>query len=133
MKGLDTNVLVRYIMQDDIRQAESATRVIEARTDDDPGYISLVVLVELVWVLVSAYRLDKTQIAEVLTRLLQIREIVVERADDAGRAVTMFMREPADFADCLIAAVARTSGCDVTLTFDRKAAKLAGMTLITPE
>ena len=81
MIGLDTNVLVRYVMQDDPRQSPKATRLIESLTSDQPGFVPLVAIVELVWVLSSSYGLNRDQIAEALNLLLRSKELVIDRAE----------------------------------------------------
>lgn len=131
MIGLDTNVLVRYIMQDDAKQAASATRLIESRSAASPGFVPLICVVELGWVLSSAYELDKAHLAEALEGLLRTKELVVERAETVWKALRIFQRSNADFADCLIERSAAALGCAKTMTFDRGAAKSAGMALIT--
>ncbi len=130
MIGLDTNVLVRYIMQDDAKQSPKATKVIEALTVDAPGFVSLISVVELGWVLSSSYGLTRNQFEQTLDVLLRTKEIVVDRADQVLKALRVFKAGSADFADCLIERTAAAAGCDRTMTFDIGAAKTAGMTLI---
>lgn len=130
MIGLDTNVIVRYIMQDDPKQARLASRLIEELTADVPGFIPLVVVIELVWVLSSSFELARAQITSALEILLQIKEIQVERAEVVWRALRIYREGSADFADCLIERSAVAAGCLRTMTFDRGAAKNCSMTLI---
>ena len=130
MIGLDTNVLVRYIMQDDPRQSAKATRLIESLTPDAPGFVSVVSMVELGWVLSSSYELTREQLAQALGAILRTKEFVVDRADQVFRALRVFKATSADFADCLIERSAAAAGCERTMTFDVGAAKVAGMTLI---
>ncbi|MHB1237756.1 MAG: PIN domain-containing protein [Gallionella sp.] len=130
MIGLDTNVLVRYIAQDDSKQSPKATRLIEALTVDAPGYVSIVSVVELVWVLTGCYALTRSEICEVLETLLRTKEIIVANADTAWKALRLFKEGKADFADCLIERSANEAGCNYTTTFDRDAAKHCGMQLI---
>ena len=131
MIGLDTNVLVRYIMQDDARQSALATRLVESLYVESPGFVPLVSVVELAWVLSSAYALDRGQVVQAVESLLRTKEIVVERAEIVWKALRVFQRANADFADCLIERSAAVAGCDRTMTFDRGAAKSCGMTLVT--
>ena len=131
MVGLDTNVLVRYIMQDDPRQSALATRLVESLSTDAPGFVSLVSIVELSWVLSSAYDLDRAQLVQAIEGLLRTKEIVVDRAEVVWKAVRVYRRANADFADCLIERTASAAGCERTMTFDRGAAKGCGMTLVT--
>ncbi len=130
MIGLDTNVLVRYIMQDDARQSAKATALIESLDTDRPGFVTLVSIIELYWVLTSCYHLTNEQVKQALEALLRTRQIVVDRSDQVLRALRVFDAGKADFADCLIERIAASAGCKNTMTFDVKAAKHAGMTLI---
>ena len=130
MIGLDTNVLVRYIMQDDARQSPLATRLIESLSAESPGFVPLVSIVELVWVLDSAYALGSNQIVNALDNLLRAKEIVVERAETVWKALRVFQNGKTDFADCLIERSAASAGCERTMTFDRGAVKGCGMTLV---
>jgi predicted nucleic-acid-binding protein len=130
MIGLDTNVLVRYIMQDEPKQSPKATRLIESLTNDQPGFVPLVAVVELVWVLSSSYALNRNEVAEALDLLLRSKEIVIDRAELVLQAQRRFAQGGADFADCLIERIAHAQGCDTTMTFDAGAVKAAGMTLV---
>jgi predicted nucleic-acid-binding protein len=130
MIGLDTNVLVRYIMQDDPKQSLKASKLIESLGEPDRGYIGLVAVVELVWVLSSCYDLSREQLALALEAMLRTKQFVVEHADQVVRALRLFKASKADFADCLIERSASHAGCERTVTFDVGAAKHAGMTLI---
>lgn len=130
MIGLDTNVLVRYIMQDDPKQSAKATTLIESLNADRPGFISVVSILELYWVLTSCYDLNNDQVTVALEVLLRTRQIIVDRADQILRALRVFESGKADFADCLIERTAASAGCEETLTFDVSASKYAGMTLI---
>jgi predicted nucleic-acid-binding protein len=130
MIGLDTNVLVRYLAQDDPKQSPKATRLIESLTVDAPGYVSLVSVVELVWVLTGCYASTKGELCDVLETLLRSKGIVVAHADTVWKALRLFKESKADFADCLIERSAREAGCSHTATFDRDAANHCGMRLI---
>lgn len=130
MIGLDTNVLVRYVAQDDAKQSHQATRLIESLSADSPGYISQVAVVELVWVLSGCYSSGRDEIAAVLETLLRAKELVIADADTVWKALRLFRQGKADFADCLIERSADAAGCDHTATFDRDAAKHCGMRLI---
>lgn len=127
MTGLDTNVLVRYLVQDDAAQAALATAAISALTEAAPGWIAREVMVETVWVLERAYRLPKDQIADAIDGLLAARELIVEEADRVGLAAQRWRDGGAGFADQMIALAGQGAGCRETLTFDAKAAKIAGM------
>ena len=96
MTGLDTNVLVRYVMQDDPRQSARATRLIESLSADEPGFVPVVALVELVWVLCGSYGLDRAQVATVVGTLLRSKELVVDRAEGVTRALKRYSAGGAD-------------------------------------
>lgn len=130
MIGLDTNVLVRYIMQDDVKQAPLANRLVESLSAEARGFVPLVAVVELAWVLSSAYDLNREQLIEAFEGVLRTKELVVERAEIVWKALRAFQTAQTDFADCLIARSAASAGCEKTMTFDREAAKSGGMTLI---
>jgi predicted nucleic-acid-binding protein len=129
--GLDTNVLVRYIMQDDTKQSALATRIVEALTAESLGFVPLVAVVELAWVLSSAYELNRSQLIAAFEALLRTRELVVEHGETVWKGLRLLQRTGGDFADCLIACSAEAAGCAKTMTFDRGAAKNGGMTLVS--
>lgn len=130
MIGLDTNVLVRYVAQDDPEQSPKATRLIESLTASAPGFISVVSIVELVWVLSSCYGSSRGEIHQVLETLLRTRELVVAQADTVWKALRIFRDGKADFADCLIERSANEAGCAYTASFDLGAVKNCGMKLV---
>jgi predicted nucleic-acid-binding protein len=130
MVGIDTNVLVRYIMQDDVAQSKLATTFMERLTAESPGYVTLIALVETVWVLESSYRLKRAQVADVLSRLLNVEALVLERAAIVAAAAQAYRDAKADFADALIERLSAHAGCTSTFTFDRAASKASGMTLL---
>lgn len=129
MIGLDTNVLVRYLAQDDRAQSARASELIEQLTEAAPGFISVVTLVETYWVLRRAYRADQESLVATLGGLLDATEVVVEREETVRRAVTRAVGG-ADFADAMVSELGYDAGCVRTVTFDRRAAKLAGMELL---
>ena len=130
MIGLDANVLVRYIIQDEPAQARKATALIESLTDDNPGFISMVALVELVWVIQGCYAAGKAETVAILDKLLRLRTLRLENTDVVARAVRAYAASSADFADCLIECSGSHAQCSHTATFDRNASKTAGMQLI---
>lgn len=131
MIGIDTNVIIRYIVQDDPAQSLLATKFIETKcTSKSPGYINIIVLCEIVWVLKRAYNYDKQVIVEVLSKLLSLKEIVVERSAEVSIALKEFKSGNADFVDYLIGVVNNQKGCDLTYTLDKKAATTAHFKLL---
>src|SRR5205807_9954408 len=87
MIGLDTNILVRFIAQDHHAQTAAATRLIDSLSSDVPGYLSLVVLAELIWVLQFSYRFDKPEIEKVIERLVRSKELVLEKKETVSQAL----------------------------------------------
>ena len=130
MIGLDTHVLVRYIMQDDPRQSPKATAIVESLEGVSSAYITLVSMVELVWVLTASFELTRAQVSQALDGIIRTKQFKIENADQVVRALRVFKLGKSDFADCLIERSANSAGCVKTITFDVEAAKHAGMTLI---
>ena len=130
MTGLDTNVLVRYIMQDDAKQAAQATRLVESLSAQAPGFVPVVAVAELVWVLGGCFDLQRAQVADAVEALLRSKEMLVERAEVVWQALRLFRAGSADFADGLVERSAAAAGCDRTVTFDRAAVKVCGMQLL---
>jgi predicted nucleic-acid-binding protein len=130
MTGLDTNIVVRYLTHDDAAQTTAAVKVIDSLSPDSPGFLSLIVVVELVWVLEVSYRFKKNEIEQVLETLLRSKELVIERAEIVSQALRKFSTSRADFADCLIERCGHAAECQYTVTFDQNAASDAGMKLL---
>ena len=123
MIGVDTNVLVRYIVRDDPKQTAIATALIEKRcTLDSPGWINLIVICELAWVLQRVYNHPRGSIASVLETVLTSDELKVEAADTVWQALRKFRKGTADLADYLIGARNALHDAGPTFTFDKRAA-----------
>jgi predicted nucleic-acid-binding protein len=129
MIGLDTNVVVRFLTHDDPPQAAAALKLMNSLSADSPGFVSLVVVAEIVWVLKISYSYTKKEIEQVLDGLLRSKELVIERAEIVFKALRKFSDSRTDFADCLIDRCGHAAGCEHTFTFDRNAAE-AGMRLL---
>jgi predicted nucleic-acid-binding protein len=129
MIGLDTNIVVRYLTHDDPAQTTAAVSVMDSLSSDSPGFLSLIVIAELVWVLETSYRFKKKEVEQVLEALLRSKELVIERAEIVAQALRKFSASRADFADCLIERSAHAAECQHTVTFDRNSAA-AGMKLL---
>ena len=130
MIGLDTNILVRYLTQDDRIQSPKAREVFERRlSEEEPGFVSIVAMVETVWVLESAYRLTPHEIAGAVERMLQTDVLVVEHEQEVFTAMIALKDGQGSFADVVIAALGARMSCSCTLTFDRKALRLPGFEL----
>jgi len=126
--ALDTNVLVRYLVSDDLRQAQIAARLFQKLTTERPGYISSPVIVELVWVLGNGYGLEPSAIVAALAKLLEMPNLLVEN-EDALRLATESSH--GNFVDRLIHFIGAHAGCERTVTFDRRFARLSGVKLLT--
>ena len=131
MIGIDTNVLVRVIVADDPKQASVARDFIRDRcTPDDPGFVSNLVLAELAWILARGYGYSRIEIAGAIERIMETVQLQVESPTDVASALVDYRAGPAGFSDCLIGHTNHTAECSHTVTFDRKAAKLAGFELL---
>ena len=132
MIGLDTNILVRYITQDDAVQSALATKIIEDRLmEEHPGFISLVTMVETVWVLDRSYGLPAAEIAAAVERILQTDILSVQNEQEVFTAMVALKAGIGSFSDALIGALGTRAGCAATLTFDKKAARLKEFELVT--
>jgi predicted nucleic-acid-binding protein len=130
MIGLDTNIIVRYLTQDDPMQSAKAREIVERRlTEEKPGFVSIVAMVETVWVLERAYKLRPREIVGAVERMLQTDVLVVENEQEVFTAMIALKEGQGSFADAVIAALGARVGCSATLTFDRKALRLPGFEL----
>jgi len=129
--GLDTNVIVRYVAQDDARQSAAASRLFErVLTTERPGFVGLVTLCEVAWVLADCYDAGKARIAAVIEGLLVSRQLVVEEAELVWKALRTWDKSSADFSDALLGQVLRARGCEKVVTFDKAAARLPDFELL---
>jgi predicted nucleic-acid-binding protein len=132
MIGLDTNVILRYIAQDDPEQSPSATEIIEQRlTEQEPGFVSLVAILEIVWVLKSLFNRSRQEIANDIELLLAADTLEVQNEQEVYLAVVSLRNGIGTFEDALIGSLGAWRGCSATLTFDEDAAKrLHGFQLV---
>ena len=127
MLALDTNVLVRFLVEDDPKQSAAAAALIaRAAAADEPVFVSDIVVCEVVWVLAAAYRVGRAEIASTLRELLRARSMVFEAADELSRALDAYSDGRGDFADYLIREHARAAGCEAVATFDKLLRREAG-------
>jgi predicted nucleic-acid-binding protein len=125
MIGLDTNVLVRYLTQDDAVQSVKATELFEQRlTEEEPGFVSIVAMAETAWVLERNYGLKAYELAAAIERMLQVNVVVMESEQEVFTAMIAVKEERGSFADALIAALGVKARCSHTLTFDHKRLRL---------
>ncbi|WP_210241185.1 type II toxin-antitoxin system VapC family toxin [Mesorhizobium sp. B3-2-1] len=129
--GIDTNVLLRMVLNDDAEQRAKALAFGKGLSEDTPGFVSLIVLVEFSWSLISRYRMSREQVLAAIQRLLKIRTLVFEDFDAIVIALERSNMPQVDFADALIAEHNRNAGCSHTVTFDLRAARsIASMELL---
>ena len=125
MLGIDTNVLVRFLVRDDEAQFDKAHRLIKRQVDvREDVFVSLLVILETEWVLRSRYNLRKAEIMEAISGLLDASEVQIEDEPAVEETLFIWRDSAADFADCLIGAHNRRVGCRATVTFDARAARL---------
>jgi predicted nucleic-acid-binding protein len=131
MTGLDTNVLIRYLTQDDPVQSAKATEILERRlTPKNTGFVSVVTMAETVWVLDRAYGLTAQEIATAVERLLQVEVLAIENEQEVFTAMVALKQGRGSFADALIGELGVRAGCTRTLTFDQKALRLPSFELV---
>jgi predicted nucleic-acid-binding protein len=132
MMGLDTNVLLRYLAQDDPRQSRRATEIVERRlTEQEPGFVSLVTILEVAWVLKSLFKRSRHEIANDIEMLLAADTLEVQNEQEVYLAIVSLRNGIGTFEDALIGSLGIWRGCSATLTFDKDAAKrLHGFQLI---
>lgn len=127
MIGIDTNVIIRYIVQDDPEQAKAATKLIEQSCSlDNPGYINHIVLCEIVWVLRRSYKLDKQNIYRVIEQIMRTDRLMIEDLQLVWKALETFKGTKADFADCLLSQRNLQAGCRYTAALDDAASVTEG-------
>ena len=132
MRALDTNVIVRYLTADDDRQLAEAERIVEqARKQQEPLFLSAIVLCELVWVLARRYGLTKTVIIQGLEQILEMDQFEVEHEPLVRRSLTLFRSGRGDFPDYLIGEISLHHGCRDIVTFDRDLRGSAGFTVLS--
>lgn len=130
MVGLDTNVVVRYLLLDDAAQGRKAKALLDGLSEDNPGFISMVVMAEIVWVLRTGYKISHERIIETIEQLINSIELHIEHIALVEEALELYRTGDADFADYLIMLANQAAGCAHTVTFDKIAAKSAGMKLL---
>lgn len=126
MIGLDTNVVIRYLMKDDAQQFARADALIESAIKNNESlHICLVVICEVVWVLKYHYKIKKEDICDFLEILLHTDHMEVENREIALNSFKAYQNSQADFADCVIGYTNQFEGCTTTFTFDAQAIKLS--------
>lgn len=131
MIGIDTNVLVRYLTQDDKVQSEKAAKLINKYVGKDNAiFINNIVICELIWVLERGYKYSKAQVITVLKEILTTMEFSFENHKNLWISALEYEKSTADFSDILIGKLNESNDCSKTHTFDTKAAMLATFNII---
>jgi len=128
--GIDTNVLVRFVVRDDAAQYEAAAAVFARLTPEEPGFITHVTLAELTWTLARTYKMSRAARLSVIRALVESDSVEFEDGEGVVRALTL-AEEGADFADALIASSMELFGVDDVVTFDQAAAQRLGWRLLS--
>ena len=130
MIGIDTNILVRYIIRDHPGQSKKATDLLESCTEKEPGFINAIVLAEFIWVLEKRYKYSREQIFSMLEILLSTRELKFEHANAAWHATYTYLKTKAGFVDLFLGRINNYYGCGSTMTFDRNAAQTSDYDIV---
>ena len=124
MKGLDTHILVRFLVKDDEKQSESVYRLFKkAESEKDAFFVPLLVILETIWVLKAVYEISRPDILDAINDILYLPILKFEGQPTLKRFLIDSQENSADLSDVLIACSARMSGCEAVLSFDRKAVK----------
>ena len=130
MTALDTNVIVRYLVGDNVEHTEAARTLVDGMTPGNPGFICREVTVEVAWVLERSYRFPRAQVAEALIHLTASDTLIVENSDDVARAAHRYRQGGAGFSDLMILTAAQRVGATPLYTFDHGLARMPGATLV---
>lgn len=131
MKALDTNVLVRFLVKDDKRQAKIVYRAFkQAETDKNTFFVPLLVILETLWVLDSVYNIERNDILDSIAEILLMPIFKFEAQATIQHFILLARKNKIDLSDVLIACSAKLSGCESVLTFDKKAARFDHFELI---
>jgi len=125
MIGIDTNILVRYFLQDDPEQSKIVTGFFENKiSEENPAFINIIILCELVWVLEASYKIQKQKLVELLEKILITKQFIVQSPDIVWLSLSDYKKNKADFSDCLIGRINQAQECAYTVSFDDSCKKL---------
>lgn len=130
MIGIDTNILLRFFLEDDTDQSARAKALLATLSSKLPGYIPSVILAESVWVLESNYRKPKHEVILFVEGLLGSEQLILEHHEAVEQALSRFKDSNSGFTDCLIERLCNLASCTQTMTFDVNASKSSGMVLL---
>jgi predicted nucleic-acid-binding protein len=133
MAALDTNILVRYLVEDDAQQLATVKKLIRAALRaGETLFVPITVMLELEWVLRANFKFDKAQVTAILASLLASAELSFESESAAEIALALYKKVTADFSDCVHIALAHIAGESPLWTFDKAASKVDGAKLLGP-
>lgn len=130
MIGLDTNILLRFVLEDDAEQSSKVADLFRRLPEIGPGYINCITLMEFAWFLRQRIKLTRSQVIEGISDLLESEDLVIENERDVEETLGIMETSQAEFADVFIAVRNRNAGCMSTMTFDENARKISGMELL---
>ena len=130
MISIDTNVLIRDLVEDDAEQVEATRSLLDSLTIEDPGFVCREVILEISWVLASDYRFTREQIGEALLRIIGMENLLVETSDDVARSARHYGENNDDFSDLMILEASRRTDALPLYTFDRRLSRLDGAMLV---
>lgn len=130
MPSVDSNILLRNAVKDNLVQAETARQFLDQLTPQQPGFICREVIQEFVWVLERTYKFPREQIAQLVFGLTSTAGIVVEASHDVANAAELYAQSNSDFYDLMILAAAKRAAATPLYTFDQRLARLEGATLL---
>ena len=133
MIAIDTNVIVRSLMDDDVEHSAAANRLLDVLTTQNPGFVCREVVIELVWVLERVYKLPRATIGNMILELIVSVDLIVENDHVMTQAAYRYMQGGVDFADLMILAAADDQGAAPLYTFDRKLARMNGARLLSDQ
>ncbi len=133
MIAIDTNVIVRSLLDDDVQQSPAANRLLDGLTTHNPGFVCREVVIELVWVLERVYKLPRSTIGTAILELIASGDLIVENDRAMTHAAYRYMQGGVDFADLMVLATADDHGATQLYTFDRKLARLDGARLLSDQ
>jgi predicted nucleic-acid-binding protein len=129
--GVDTNVLIRLFINDEVEQHAKANAFFAARSPENAAFVSLVTTIEFVWVLTRSYKRPQDEALGLLKIVLSSRDAVVEMAEAVASAVQTALDTKGDYADVLIAQAGHRAGCSHSVSFDEPATRrIPGMDLL---
>jgi len=124
MRGIDTNILIRFLMGDDEQQAKKVYKIFKkTESEKNELFVPLLVMLELIWVLESVYEIPRTDILESISELILMPILKFEHQSALQHFTHAAQGNKYDLSDLLISHSAKYQGCETVITFDKKASK----------